>query len=404
MKQENILCVQFSNKLLESNYPKILIDYNNKIYQTYNNEGLYKGRDFYELPLWISRISALYDGRLLGKKKFIIIKDLLNDAEKINNSNTKYLLFSVLDSTVNLTKDLLSKLNTKKVKIITGGYSVINNKSIKHCKSILELATYLQLPYNEDYDYKCFKGNKTIPRLSLSYGCNNNCKFCIINENVKIKHFPTIIKQLDDIIKYLKFKIIYIDDKTFGQATNYKYLDILYERVAKKIDFNGFIIQTTPSEFNKFTLEHNPYFVELGIESYNDSILKKYNKPFTTNVIDTAINKAMKLDIKIVPNIIVGLPEETEFTYRQTINFLKLIKPIIKHININLYSDYSNDNLLNRDETILCKPMYSPKQNELNKWFLKEIINIGTNILNDYGKTKSNREKRISTSLQETIK
>ncbi len=128
----------------------------------------------------------------------------------------------------------------------------------------------------------------------------------------------------------LDFELIYINDKTFGQCKNYYHLKYIYPSIAAwNPKFRGFTIQTTCYQILKFygqgvnLKDLGIVNVELGIESYNDDILKKYNKPQNTGTIDMALNILKSTGVNIIPNIIIGLPGEDMFTYSETLLWIK---------------------------------------------------------------------------------
>ena len=143
--------------------------------------------------------------------------------------------------------------------------------------------------------------------------------------------------------KDLKFKLIYIDDKTFGQAKNYRDLVEINRQIKKfNPEFEGFIIQTTaPALLNmtdQFIQESGIQYIELGVESYNDDILSKVKKPHRERHLDDAVIMIRRNGKSFIPNILVGLTgegwSETRDSYENTMQFLEKNRDIISHVNI----------------------------------------------------------------------
>jgi radical SAM superfamily enzyme len=86
-------------------------------------------------------------------------------------------------------------------------------------------------------------------------------------------------------------------------------------------------------------------FIELGIESVNDHILRKYRKPSTTQKIIQATDKLRQLPVKLVPDIIIGMPEETHETYQNTLQYLADNRDVISHINVYNLSVYKHTDI-----------------------------------------------------------
>ena len=208
-----------------------------------------------------------------------------------------------------------------------------------------ETAQMMGIPYSFGTDYSLFEEWTVLPRLTLSYGCMNNCKFCIVPHEMSTVP-KNVIEQQVDSFQDLYFRLIYIDDKTFGQAENYRIIGELGERIRRyNPQFNGFVIQTTTGLLSKRAIEFRNLGVvvaEVGAETFNDRILRAYRKPSSEKMILKSIEAAKKAEIMIIPNLIVGFPEETESSYRRTYGFLEDYAPKLFGINFAMYTDYSS--------------------------------------------------------------
>jgi tRNA A37 methylthiotransferase MiaB len=390
-----VLFCQFSTNLINKDVKKDVADvYYTSIYDLKGKDGYFKGADFWEIPLWIAEIAGCLKG---FNKELYIIKDIQQAQEDLNNKEVDYILFSALDVNKQLILEI-AKNYTGKAKIVIGGYvdfkifEGLNNVIILN--TIKGLAEYLNIKYIYDLDYTLFKGMKTIPRLTLSTGCLNVCKFCTQEKIINEKNVKDVIKQVKSY-KDLNFELIYLNDKTFGQAKNY----ILLKGLTKTIKrynpaFKGFIIQTTTSQFlqNDFVKnikDLNIFAVELGIESYNNEILAQLRKPQNTKVIDKAINIIKGLGIKIIPNFMIGLIGESKDSYINTLTFISEHMKDFYILNIYNLAIYENTELakeVNFDSTDsneldIDKSFYNKEQKENNKYFYNCIFKIGLEIL-----------------------
>ena len=223
-----------------------------------------------------------------------------------------------------------------------------------------------------------------IPRLTMSQGCKYKCAFCDVPKDL-VESSPTSIDQQAEAIGKLGTKLAYLNDKTFSQAGNYQYLSEVYDKIkAINPDFKGFVVQTTAVDFMKIPSEwlkkSGIKYVELGIESYNDFILKKLHKPHNEGIIDRAIQKLRGAKINLVPNIIIGIPEETAETYAKTLTFLKANLDVISHGNIYSLALYEGTELdaklgakeaADRDENVTAKSFHTDP--EIHKQFADDI-------------------------------
>ena len=401
-----ILCVQISTHLIngEPDLKDISTKYYVDLYKKKNKDGFFKGSDFWECPLWITEID--YNTPV----DFYICKDIKDTVKYLLDHKYKYVCFSVLDVNKDIIKEIITTFNDSvhsNIKhttiFVLGGYIDFTKFYLDWCiypKSIKDFITFLGIEYKQGNSYRLFKGYSVIPRLTLSTGCLNNCDFCTVER--KIKRTPTkIIKQQINAFKDLKFELIYINDKTFGQCDNYPMLPMLYYDIKKyNKNFKGFIIQTTTTQFNKisdkFLFYSHIKYVELGIESFNDDILKKYHKPSsertildsTGKIIDFNMCTGSMYHIKLIPNIIIGMPEETKETYQRTIRFLERHSNIISHYNIYNLAVYDNTPLASRinasdqDKNELNVTKTFHKDKNVHIWFYNKIHSMGIDQLN----------------------
>lgn len=221
-----ILFCQFHNKLINGQYEKDIADrFYNGIYEYKERDGYYKTPHFFELPLWIAEIKGSLKGSNYSTD-LLIIEDLDKAIKDIESLSADYILFSVLDVNKKYVKYIIDKYRGKAL-FILGGYIDFKDfqglNNVKIFKTVKAFIDSLGLNYTYDLDYSFFKDFKTVPRLTLSTGCLNKCKFCIVEREIKEKSKRDIIKQIR-AFKPLKFKLIYLNDKTLGQAGNYKLL------------------------------------------------------------------------------------------------------------------------------------------------------------------------------------
>jgi len=284
-------------------------------------------------------------------------------------SEAKRLDGIIFGSVLSINKKLfieMIRLNPQST-FILGGYDPISAPNVIWCDSIKDACDYLGVPYMYGTDYSLFKRTKCIPRLTMSKGCRNKCSFCTIEKNVVPLSERDIMTQVESFVD-LDFDLVYIDDKTFGQCSNYTSIGRIYHSIREfNRNFVGFVIQTTASQ--KIDLDLPIYAIEIGVETYNDPILRFYNKPSSERLIDTSMARIHDKGIKYIPNIISGLQGETQKTYERTISFVKNSRALF----INLYdlALYGTDD---NDEHNNVKSLRNTKENELSLWFKKQLL------------------------------
>jgi radical SAM superfamily enzyme YgiQ (UPF0313 family) len=243
--------------------------------------------------------------------------------------------------------------------------------------------------------FRLFAGEKTIPRLTLSTGCLHKCKFCTITHTVTELKKRDILSQIEAFTP-LRYKLIYISDATFGQSGNYDYLQRLYT-IIKRINpiFDGFIIQTTAFQLSVPGFIESLYslhvkIVEIGMETYNNPILKSLHKPATEKLIDQVVCKLYNHGINVILNVIIGIPAETEATYQRTLHYLIVNKNKLYSLNIynlaiyegtELNNEFNVWNEFDRDENVSEKSFLTPIQQKATDYFYNSIFRMGLSIL-----------------------
>lgn len=338
-----LLLVQFNSNMLTKNESPQAKEYYDQLYST--RHGYYRFGPTWEIPQWIAEMMRNFvDADIL----FVDNMDEFWDKTQVYT----HLAFSALDCNWHLIREIAQSFSGR---VIIGGYCDPDNlqdlQNVIWCHSIRECCEIFDVEYRPGVDYAVFTGAKTIARLTLSTGCRHRCKFCIVPDEVVKTPIDEVYPQADEICR-LNSPLVYLNDKTFGQAENFWLLPDLFRHIADNMvnfAFDGFIIQTTASQLLKldddYLLASGVRYVELGIESYNDSILKPLRKPTNEETIDKATDKLRRLGIRLIPNLIIGLPGENAETYQHTSDWLETNADVISHVNVYHLAVYADADL-----------------------------------------------------------
>jgi DnaJ-class molecular chaperone len=338
-----VLMVQFSSDLLQGNRQRDDSDaYYDKLYA--NREGYDRPQDFWEIPQWQAHLA-----HSVPNADHLTVRNPEEAARMIKDAGYSHVAFSALDVNKDFIKQLAQAVPTQKIAV--GGYTDMSHfAGLNNVKVHPDMRSFVEefgLPYNPGHDYRHFQGTPTIPRLTLSDGCRHQCTFCCVPKKVEEKSTDEVMQQVESISKHLPTKLIYLNDKTFGQADNHKLLPQIYQKIKEKNpNFKGFVIQTTAAAMKNMTPDFlkaaGIRHVELGVETFNDPILRAHKKPASEKLLEEAAGKLRQAGVSLIPNIMVGLPGENQETYGRTLNWLDRHKDIISHVNaynLALYQD-----------------------------------------------------------------
>jgi len=172
--------------------------------------------------------------------------------EFLNQAGYGSVMFSVMDVNKDVVKQIAQGYDGQ---VIAGGYIdkefFADTPNVIFKKSIQGAAKALKVDYKRGQSFKHFKDTKTVPRMCMSKGCLHQCVFCTVPKGMETIPDSQIQSQIQGF-KNLDYKLVYLDDKTFGQSKNYKDLTKLKERIQRdNPDFQGFIVQTSATQLNK---------------------------------------------------------------------------------------------------------------------------------------------------------
>ncbi len=315
--------LQVSTNLINENAADdIASEYYDQIWIDRKDDGYKKPEHFWEIPAWIAELSFTLPD--VDKQLCIITEhgQTLPDAD--------IYFASALDVNKHILKNIIES-NPERIFCIGGYVDFMYFNDLGNCwwfDSIEKWCNAFDREYVYGTDYSLFAGISCIPRLTLSTGCKHHCRFCTVPQEVKRTDSLDILQQIESFNR-LDFELVYINDKTFGQCNNYDLLSYCYN-IIKEYNpaFKGFIVQTTCQQVKKFDKEGvnlkdlHIEVVEIGVETYNNDLLKKYRKPQSRFTIDRAIDILEKWGVKIIPNIMIGLIGENNETYDRTFVWL----------------------------------------------------------------------------------
>lgn len=189
----------------------------------------------------------------------------------------------------------------------------------------------LVLPRHELFNSRNYRfpfvKHKNFATVLTDYGCPFQCSFCVMSTlGYRYRSVENVINELK-YIKQLGKKEIFFIDQTFGINRN-RLFDL-----CSKINDEGFgfgwvcysRVDIVDDNVLKAMNKAGCHTIMFGVESGSDEILKKYQKGYSRAQIKHVFKLCKEHNIRTVATFIIGLPDETEETARETLKFLKEI-------------------------------------------------------------------------------
>ncbi|MEJ5299637.1 MAG: radical SAM protein [Thermodesulforhabdaceae bacterium] len=162
--------------------------------------------------------------------------------------------------------------------------------------------------------------------IETSRGCPYHCAYCYYHHNVsRMAEFP--IERTVQEIRWARQqglkKITFVDPSFTSRRNLSKFLDVLSEINSDRFfsfsaELNAELCDDALARMlSKAGFNH----VEVGLQSINSKALKAINRPVRIDAFVKGVKALRKYGIKVMVDLIVGLPEETPESFIQAVNF-----------------------------------------------------------------------------------
>ena len=169
-----------------------------------------------------------------------------------------------------------------------------------------------------------------------TFGCFFGCPICASDKlTFKIRNIDNIMEELT-YLKKIGMKSIYFRDSTFGANRRHS-LTVCREMIKNKFNFSWSChsrIDVLDEELLGTMKRAGAHLVTLGVESANESVLKKYKPGISLKQIEKTFELCRRFKVKTLAHFIVGLPGEDERSSVRMINFAREINPDFATFNI----------------------------------------------------------------------
>ena len=203
---------------------------------------------------------------------------------------------------------------------------------------------------------KVLKDFEKYPKEAFGYifasrGCPYACTFCesksMWTRKVRYRSPENVVAELKKLYDFGVRKVNF-DDDTFGVSKkNIKAInDLMHDELPNMTYTCETVVQLAKDENVVKDMKRGGCTATfVGIESGNNEILKKIKKTQTTEECVQAMRNLRKHGIESHAFIMVGFPDETEETFKQTMDFIPELKP--DGIIFSIFTPYPGSDIYN---------------------------------------------------------
>lgn len=212
----------------------------------------------------------------------------------------------------------------------------VKNQSPKHksvCVNEKEDIIFEHSPVKRDNNLKAF--------LSIMYGCNNFCSYCIVpyvRGRERSREPQEILSEFESLLRagYKDITLLGQNVNSYGKGLS---TEIDFPELLKKLDaFDGEyrirFMTSHPKDATHKLFEvmansrHIVHHIHLPVQCGSNRVLKEMNRKYTKEYYLSIINYARSImpDITFSSDIIVGFPGENYDEFLETVNLIKAVK------------------------------------------------------------------------------
>ena len=226
--------------------------------------------------------------------------------------------------------ELMDALQKNKSLSAIKGIGYKKNKEVILTESRPKVLTLENVPFpardllpNEKYDTVLSK-RKPVTVMITNLGCPFQCTYCGTDSKVRASSPEYVVTEIEECINKYGIREIEFYDETFtlNSKRMTRFLDLIEE---KKIDFLWSCrtsVRCVTKEMLARMAKLGCIRVSYGIEVGNEEILKSLNKKIKNDMVRNGVKWAKQAGITVLGFFILGLPNETEETIRDTINLM----------------------------------------------------------------------------------
>ena len=235
---------------------------------------------------------------------------------------------------------------------------------------------------SDSYREAVFTGKKCTTIVS-SRGCPYRCVFCLwprtmYGKQLRARSAGNVVDEVEHVVEKYGVNEIYFDDDCF--TLNKKRLIKICKEIRRRgIDVNWMCqsrVDNVDEEILSNMKRAGCHYIKYGVESGSQEILNLMKKGITLEDTRNAFRLTTKMGIKTQAFFLIGLPWETEETFRETLEFAKELKSdsaqfavVVPHPGTELYDLCKEKGWLKFDswEDFDCRKALIETENLLRK-------------------------------------
>ena len=179
-----------------------------------------------------------------------------------------------------------------------------------------------------------------VASVIINRGCPNACSFCSRQKlfpKTRIRSLDSILSEIRDIISYQTYNYINFYDNINIDRKFFRNFCRLF--IDNKIEIPWgceLRVDSISAEDARLLKEAGCKLIATGIESASLSVLKKNLKYQDPKRVISGIKLLKAVNIPVQAYFVLGLPGETEFTFHETLDFIKEL-PLDNNDKINYF-------------------------------------------------------------------
>ncbi|MCB9899334.1 MAG: radical SAM protein [Planctomycetes bacterium] len=186
-----------------------------------------------------------------------------------------------------------------------------------------------------DYRY-AFARRRPMASVYVGYGCPYTCSFCIMGElGSAVRPPENVVEELRALVA-LGVRELFVQDQCFG-APRAPFEAVLDAMIEADLDLGWWTftrVDVLDEALARRMRAAGCHTVILGVESASDEILGKHRKGYGKDRVRAGFEVARAAGLRTAATFILGLPEETEATLRETIAFARSLPADYASFNV----------------------------------------------------------------------